>query len=85
MISETEKIKSEYNRELENLKKEHQLDISKRKYQYESKKETYFKFFQLIDQFTRENNVKNQENLIPILDEFNRNYLYAASQNNKKA
>jgi len=84
LVDETEKIKSHYNRELENLKKEHQLDLSKRKYQYESKKETYFKFFQLIDQFARDNNVKNQENLMPILDEFNRNYLNAASQNNKK-
>lgn len=84
LIDETEKIKSQYNRELEELKKEHQLDISKRKYQYESKKETYLKFFQLLDQFTRENNVKNQENLMAILDEFNRNYLHAASQNNKK-
>jgi len=84
LVDETEKIKSQYSRELENLKKEHQLDLSKRKYQYESKKETYFKFFQLIDQFARDNNVKNQENLMPILDEFNRNYLNAASQNNKK-
>lgn len=84
LITETEKIKSEYSRELEELRKEHQLNITKRKYQYESKKETYFKFFQLIDKFARENNVKNQENLMPILDEFNRNYLHAASQNNKK-
>ncbi|MGH2666647.1 hypothetical protein [Flavobacterium sp.] len=84
LVDETEKIKSQYSRELENLKKEHQLDLSKRKYQYESKKETYFKFFQLIDQFALDNNVKNQENLMPILDEFNRNYLNAASQNNKK-
>jgi hypothetical protein len=84
LISQTEQIKSKYIRELEEIKKEHQLNISKRKYQYESKKETYFKFFQLLDQFTRENNVKNQENLIPILDEFNRNYLHASSQNNKR-
>jgi hypothetical protein len=84
LISQTEQIKSKYNRELEEIKKEHQLNISKRKYQYESKKETYFKFFQLLDQFTRENNVKNQENLMPILDEFNRNYLHASSQNNKR-
>jgi hypothetical protein len=84
LIDETEKIKYQYNQELEELKKEHQLNISKRKYQYESKKETYLKFFQLLDQFTRDYNVKNQENLLPVLDEFNRNYLSAASQNNKK-
>jgi hypothetical protein len=85
LIEQAEQIKSRYGRELEELKKEHQLDITKRKYQYESKKESYFKFFQLLDQFTRENNVKNQENLLPILEEFNRNYLLAASQNNKKS
>lgn len=33
---------------------------------------------------TRGNNTKNQENLIPILDEFNRPYLNDASQNTKK-
>jgi hypothetical protein len=85
LIAETENIKSKFNRELEDLRKEHQLDITKRKYQYESKKETYLKFFQLLDQFTRENNVKNREKLMPILDGFNKNYLNAASQNNKKA
>lgn len=84
IIEQTELIKSQFNRELEELKKEHQLNITKRKYQYESKREAYFNFFQLLDQFTRENNVKNQEHLLVILDEFNRNYLNAASQNNKK-
>ncbi len=84
LIYQSEQIKAQYNRELEELKKDHQLDITKRKYQYESKKESYFRFFQLIDQFTRENNVKNQESLIPILDEFNRNYLQASNQNNKR-
>jgi len=84
LVNQTEQIKSQYSRELEELKKEHQLDISKRKYKYESKKEAYLKFFQLLDQFTRENNVKNQDYLIPILEEFNKNYLRAASQNRKK-
>ena len=34
--------------ETESIKKEHQLDISKRRYQYESKKEQYLKFYKLI-------------------------------------
>ncbi|WKW45486.1 hypothetical protein P3875_06755 [Myroides sp. JBRI-B21084] len=84
IVEQTEQVKSQYNRELEEIKREHQLNITKRKYQYESKKENYLKFFQLLDQFTRENNVKNQERLLPILDEFNRNYLNASSQNNKR-
>lgn len=84
IIEQTESIRSQYSKELEELKKEHQLNITKRKYQYESKKDTYFKFFQLLDQFTRENNVKTQERLLPILSEFHRNYLNAATQNNKR-
>ncbi|WP_456437554.1 hypothetical protein [Psychroserpens sp.] len=70
--------------ETEQIKKEHQLDISKRKYQYESKKEQYLKFFNLIDKFTSENNKKSQEKLFPILEEFNKNFLNAVSQKNKR-
>lgn len=84
LVAQTEKIKSKFSKELEELKKEHQLDISKRRYQYESKKEQYIKFFKLLEEFSNENNFKTQENFLPILDEFNRNYLKAISLNNKK-
>lgn len=84
LVAQTEKIKSKFSKELEELKKEHQLDISKRRYQYESKKEQYIKFFKLLDEFSNENNFKTQENFLPILDEFNRNYLKAISLNKKK-
>lgn len=80
-------LKSENKRlteETESIKKSHQLDIEKRKYQYESKKEQYLNFFRLLDSFTRDSNKTSQEKLLPILDEFNRNYLNAASVNNKK-
>lgn len=84
LTEQVEKIKSRYSKELEELKKEHQLEISKRKYQYESKKEQYITFFKLLDDFSNENNTKTQEKFLPILDEFNRNYLNAVSINNKK-
>ncbi len=84
LVEQSESIKSIFNKELEELKKEHQLNISKRKYQYESKKEQYLKFFRLLDEFATESNTKTQEKFIPILDEFNRNYLSATSANNKK-
>lgn len=84
LTQQTEVIKSKFNKELEELKKEHQLEISKRKYQYESKKEQYLKFFRLLDEFSSENNSKTQEKFLPILEEFNRNYLNATSGNNKK-
>lgn len=70
--------------ETELIKKNHQLDIEKRKYQYESKREQYMDFFKMIDSFTREVNKSTQEKLFPILDEFNKNYLNAANQNNKR-
>jgi hypothetical protein len=42
--------------ETERIKKDFQLEVSKRKYQYESKKEQYVNFFRLLDQFTNEAN-----------------------------
>lgn len=85
LINQTEEIKSKYSKELEELKRDHQLDINKRKYKYESKKEAYFKFFTVIDEFTYESNINSQERLQPILEEFNRNYTNArnSSQQNK--
>lgn len=84
LVEQTENIKSKFNKELEELKKEHQLEISKRKYQYESKKEQYLKFFRLLDEFASGSNSNTQEKFLPILEEFNRNYLSAATANNKK-
>ena len=60
------------------------MEISKRKYQYESKKEQYIIFFRLLDQFTNEANKSTQEKLLPILDEFNRNFLQASERNDKR-
>lgn len=70
--------------ETERIKKDFQLEISKRKYQYESKKEQYIYFFKLLDQFSNEANKSTQEKLLPIFEEFNRNFLNATSRNDKK-
>lgn len=70
--------------ETERIKKDFQLEISKRRYQYESKKEQYILFFKLLDQFTNEANKSTQEKLLPILDEFNGNFLNSSSRNDKK-
>lgn len=84
LIEEKEEIKSKYNKEIEGIKKEHQLDVEKRKYQYESKKEQYLNFFKLLDDFGSNSNLEMQKKMLPIINEFNRNYLKAASLNNKK-
>lgn len=80
LIDQTEKIKSKYSKELEELKKEHQLDIAKRKYKYESKRDQYVSFFQLLDQFTKDNSIKVNERLTPLIGEFSTNYLNAPDQ-----
>lgn len=80
LVDETEKIKSQYSKELEELKKDHQLDITKRKYLYESKREQYVSFFQLLDQFTKENSSKAQEKMIPIVENFLNDFLIAQNQ-----
>lgn len=79
LIDQTEKIKSKYSKELEELKKEHQLDITKRKYLYESKRDEYVSFFQLLDQFTKDNTVKAQDKMMPIIQNFSNDYLNAQS------
>ena len=84
LIEQSESIKAKYNIKIEEVKKNHQLDIEKRKHQYESKKEQYLEFFKLLDSFTRDANKTTQEKLLPILEEFNKNYLNAANVNNKR-
>ncbi|SFN62247.1 hypothetical protein SAMN05421741_10860 [Paenimyroides ummariense] len=81
LIFQTERIKSEFNCELESLKKDHQLDITKRKYQYESKKDSYINFFKLIDSFTHDTNIKNTRKLGEVLGIFSNDYINAVTEN----
>ncbi|WP_139078845.1 hypothetical protein [Aliivibrio logei] len=48
---EKQSIISKYQKDIEDVKKAHQLDIEKRKHQYESKKSQYYQFMQEIDEF----------------------------------
>ena len=61
--------------QIEDIKKRHELDIAKRKYQYESKKEQYLKFFQLIDSFTGKQNLSCINKMTPIITEFYAGFL----------
>lgn len=74
LVQETEEIKSNYNKQLEELKRDHQLEISRRKYQYEGKKDSYVAFFKMIDTFSADQNIKSQEKLREYIHEFNRNF-----------
>jgi hypothetical protein len=68
------KNNKELTEQTEQIKKDHQLDIAKRKYQYENKKDEYLKFYKLLDSFTIEGG-SLQDKMTPILEEFNRNFL----------
>ena len=74
LVQETEEIKSNYSKQLEELKRDHQLEISRRKYQYEGKKDSYVAFFKMIDTFSADQSIKSQEKLKEHIHEFNRNY-----------
>lgn len=84
LMEKQEEIKSNFIKQIEILKKDHQLDIEKRKYQYESKKEQYIKFFRFIDDFATDGNVATQEKFLPILDEYTNDYFNASDSDDNK-
>ncbi|NOQ27918.1 MAG: hypothetical protein GQ564_21355 [Bacteroidales bacterium] len=70
--------------EKERIVSDYKLDIEKRKYKYESKKEQYFKYFNLIDEFGKSSNNDFYEQFFPIVDKFNKEFLSADSDKNKE-
>jgi len=69
--------------EKESVSAKYQLDISKRKYKYEDKREQYFKYFNLLDSLSAEGNKDAQENFIPAINSFNDGFI-GANGNKKK-
>ena len=60
--------------EKESVISKFQLDLAKRKYQYETKKGQYLKYFNLLDQFSADANKDAQEKFIPILNKFKQRF-----------
>ncbi|MDR4892306.1 MULTISPECIES: hypothetical protein [unclassified Chryseobacterium] len=79
LVEETEKIKANFNIQLEELKKDHELDISKRKYQYESKKASYVGFFQKLDQLNSEIGLKSAVKMQEMTQKFTESCLNSKS------
>lgn len=78
LIQDLERITEEQER----VSSKYQLDISKRKYKYEDKREQYFKYFNLLDSFTTDSQKIAQENFMPALHKFNEKFL-GANENKK--
>lgn len=56
--------------EKEKITSEYKLDIEKRKYKYESKREQYLKYYNLIDGFGKSSNEEMLDTFHPILKQF---------------
>lgn len=80
LIKETEEVKSEYSRQLEELKRDHQLDLQKRKYLYESKTKVYSNFFLKLDKMNTEINIKSAEKMQVFISEFTRNLMRCSTE-----
>lgn len=53
----------------------YKLEIEKRKYRYESKREQFVKYFNLIDDFARKSNEELLSKFLPMVNAYNEEYL----------
>ena len=84
ITEQKEQIIAKYNREIEEIKKVHELEIARRRYQYESKREAYYKFLTLLDEYNSKASSELSEKFFPIAEEFMKSRLQASNRNNKK-
>lgn len=70
--------------EKQQVRKEHQLDIEKRKYKYESKREQFTKYFNLIDSFAVKSNEDIKNQFLPLITAYNNEYLSADGNQEKE-
>lgn len=70
-IEDTEQITEER----EKVTSRHNLDITKRKIQYETKSNAYIKYFNLLDELSQSGNTEAQEEFLPALEKFNSEYI----------
>lgn len=64
LTEKREKVTSKYN-----------LDITKRKIQYETKSSAYMKYFNLLDELSQNGNIEAQKEFLPALTKFNSDYI----------
>lgn len=69
-----QRIAAKYRAETEQLKKQHSLDIEKRKYQYDEKRNQFSKFFTFLDNFNNKCNSVYGERFMPVMSEFLNSY-----------
>jgi len=70
--------------EKESVRKEHQLDIEKRKYKYESKREQFVKYFNLLDDLAVKSNAEVQGRFLPMMTKYNEEFFGADGDKTKE-
>ena len=80
LVQEGEEVKSDYSKQLEELKRDHQLDLQKRKYRYESKTRSYSNFFAKIDEMNTEINIKSGEKMQMYIAEYTKNLMRSVTE-----
>jgi hypothetical protein len=71
--------------ETEEIKKKYDLEIQKRKYQYESKREQYFKYINMLNSFSATSSNKFLTEFPPIIAKFNEDMVNATEDKEKQA
>ncbi|MCD4759085.1 MAG: hypothetical protein K8R39_12505 [Arcobacteraceae bacterium] len=82
---EKQNIVAKYRAETEELKKQHSLDIEKRKYKYEDKRAQFTKFFLMFDQFQNKGRTIITEDFTPLLSELLSSIVTGTEENKKEA
>lgn len=82
---EKKKVEAEFEEKIEAIKKNHQLDIEKRKHQYAAKHAEFKKFFSLLDEFNRNCHKKVWDEFNPLIVQFNNKFLDSEQRGDKDA
>lgn len=82
---EKQRIIAKYRDETEELKKQHALDIEKRKYQYEEKRVQFTKFFSMLDEYHGKSHKLFTERFSPIMNQFRASYLQDDKESQNRA
>lgn len=77
--------KKRHERELESLKHSYSLDLEKRKKMYEMKAAQFEKYFRMIDDFGKRQQVDIVKRMQPVINKFMEDYLKSTECGDKKA
>lgn len=82
---EKQGVIAKYQAELQELKRQHALDLEKRKYLYEEKRQQFTKFFAMLDEFQRKSYSLFGERFYPIMNQFLEAYTGTSNETDQAA